>query len=117
MKGLPPALRKKKRYVAFRVIAFGDFDRSKLIQDIWQSVISLYGEWYGNAGLRLEFFDENSCEGILRCTREKLEAVVAALTLINRAGGAEVAIKTLGVSGTIRGCKKYLQSFKARNRM
>ncbi len=110
MKGLSPALRKKKRYVAFRIIASGDVTAKDIIQEIRQSVLSLYGEWYGNAGLKLELFDEERKEGILRCYREKLNAVVAALTLISRVGDVNVAVKTLGVSGTIKGCKRFLES-------
>jgi len=108
LKGLPPALRKKKRYIAFRVLSKEKVSAKEIVQEVWQIVLSTYGEWYGNLGLRLELFDEESGEGILRCTREKLDATIAALTLLSEAGGKAIAVKTLGVSGTIKGCKRFL---------
>jgi ribonuclease P/MRP protein subunit POP5 len=115
LKGLPPALRRKKRYVAFKIITdMDDLNNIEmkithtLWQEIWQSILSLYGEWYGNAGIRIEYFDEKSMEGIVKCCRDKLESVIVALTLISRIGNMNVAVKTLGVSGTIKGCRKFL---------
>jgi len=122
LKSLPPALRKKKRYVAFKIV----LDRSNssnpskssenacsdiaqnLWHELWQNVLSLYGEWYGNVGLRIEYFDEKSMEGIIRCSRDKVEFVIAALTLVTNLGNERVAVKTLGVSGTIKGCRRFL---------
>ncbi len=128
MKGLPPALRKKKRYVAFKIVSNrsnrGDSSPSvsessgsenagsdiarNLWHELWQNVLSLYGEWYGNVGLRIEYFDEKSMEGIIRCSRDRVEFVIAALTFVTELGNERVAVKTLGVSGTIKGCRRFL---------
>jgi len=117
LKGLPPALRKKKRYVAFKIVSDEcrtdvNSDNSDVVQnlwyELWQNVLSLYGEWYGNVGLRIEYFDEKNMEGIIRCSRDKVETVIAALTTVTSIGGRNVAIKTLGTSGTIKGCKRFL---------
>ncbi len=128
LKGLPPALRKKKRYIAFKIVSDrsnrGDSTSSgsgssgfesagsdiarNLWHELWQNVLSLYGEWYGNVGLRIEHFDEKSMEGIIRCSRDRVEFVIAALTLITDLGNERVAVKTLGVSGTIKGCRRFL---------
>ncbi len=123
MKGLPPALRRKKRYVAFKLIVNeknnnrGNNERltaKQFFQEVCQKALTLYGEWYFSQ-IKLELFDEKSGEGILRCTREKLDAVIALLTLLTEVNGLSVAVKTLGVSGTLRGCRRFLKSFKSFN--
>ncbi|WP_048085680.1 Rpp14/Pop5 family protein [Archaeoglobus veneficus] len=108
MKGLPPSLRKRKRYIAFRVLATEPVDSRSLIQEIWQTALTLYGEYFAaGLGIWLEQFDGS--KGILRCSRDALEKVKVVLTLISNVAGVEVVIVTLGVSGTIKGCKKYLE--------
>ena len=112
MKGLPPALRKRKRYIAFRLIADSEVESKELAMSIWENLISLFGE-YGSAhsGVWLEHF--NGEYGILRCHHSALEKVKVALTLTSRVNGVRVIPIILGVSGTIKKCrKKYLEVLK-----
>lgn len=108
VKGLPPSLRKRKRYIAFRVLADRAIDAKSLVHEIWQTALALYGEYY-TAGMNiwLEHFDGNA--GILRCSHDALEKVKVVLTLIGNVSDAKTTIVTLGVSGTIKGCRKYLE--------
>ena len=108
MKGLPPSLRKRKRYIAFRVLADEAIDARSLVHEIWQTALAVYGE-YCTAGMNvwLEYFDGN--KGILRCSRDALEKVKVVLTLIGNVSNVKATIVTLGVSGTIKGCRKYLE--------
>ncbi len=109
MKGLPPALKRKKRYVAFELICEEKLDGKEVLAALWNNMLSLFGE-IGSAhcGIWLEYFDGR--RGILRCHREALNKVKVALTLINSVGDVEVIPKILGVSGTIKKCrKKYLE--------
>ncbi len=110
MKGLPPTLRKKRRYIAFKIIPEKKtkITTRQIYNEIQQTIQSLYGEWYGCVGLKLEVFYEENSEGILRCSRDKVDATLAALTLITEVENTKVAIKTLGISGTIKGCKRFL---------
>lgn len=109
MKGLPPALRKRKRYIAFRLIANSEIEAKELAMAIWENLISLFGDYYSaHSGLWLEYFDGEY--GILRCHHSALEKVKVALTLTSRVGNKEVLPIILGVSGTIKRCKKkYLE--------
>ncbi len=109
MKGLPPALKRKKRYIAFELVCDRDVDEKEFVSAIWDSMLSLFGEiGSANCGIWLEHFDGR--RGILRCHRDALKNVKVALTLISRVGNVEVIPKVLGVSGTIKKCKKkYLE--------
>jgi len=112
MKGLPPALKRKKRYIAFELVSEGDVDEKEFISSLWKTMLSLFGE-IGSAhcGIWLEYFDGR--RGILRCHREALNKVKVALTLISRVGDVDIIPKILGVSGTIKKCrKKYLEVLK-----
>lgn len=73
------------------------------------SMLSLFGECFAaGSGIRLEYFDGQ--KGMIRCHREALEKVMVALTLIDSVGECRVTPLTLGVSGTIKRCKKkYLE--------
>lgn len=107
MKGLPPSLRSRKRYIAFRIIAEKKIDERSLSRALSEKMLSLFGECFAASGLRLEAFDGE--RGIVRCYREALDKVMVALTLMTHVGGVRVIPLTLGVSGTIKRCKrKYL---------
>ena len=74
MKGFPPALRRKKRYIAFEVISDERVEFRELINAILNMALTLFGEFYStHLGLRLEYFDGRL--GILRCYRESLNGV------------------------------------------
>jgi len=108
MKGLPPALRKRKRYIAFQVLGNEPVEERGLIQEIWQTALSLYGEYYA-AGMNIwvEHFDGR--KGVIRCSRDALEKVKMVLTLVSSVGNAKVVIVTMGVAGTIKKCMRYLE--------
>ncbi len=109
MKGLPPALKRKRRYIAFELVGEDTVDGREFLSALWNSMLSLFGE-IGSAhcDIRLEMFDGR--RGIVRCNRETLKKVKVALTLISRVGEIRVIPKILGVSGTIKKCrKKYLE--------
>lgn len=109
MRGLPPSLRSRKRYIAFRIIAEREVDEISLWKTLMDSMLSLFGECFAaRGGVRLEYFDGQ--KGVIKCYREALEKVMVALTLIDRVGECRITPLTLGVSGTIKRCKKkYLE--------
>ncbi|WP_202319079.1 Rpp14/Pop5 family protein [Archaeoglobus neptunius] len=109
MKGLPSSLRSRKRYIAFRIIAEREVDERSLSRAVMESMVSLFGECFAaGSGLRLEYFDGS--KGILRCYHNALEKVMMAFTLLDKIGDVRVIPLTIGVSGTIKKCKrKYLE--------
>jgi len=108
MKGLPPALRRRKRYIAFHLIAERKFDKKDVVNALIDSLIKTFGEFgSANTGVWVEYF--NGEKGIIRCYNESMDKVKVALTLINRINDVKVIPLTLGVSGTIKKCKRYLE--------
>ncbi len=107
MRGLPPSLRSRKRYIAFRIIAESKVDERSLSKALKEKLLSLFGECF-TTSVKVENFDGE--KGIIRCSHEGLEKVMVAFTLIDRIGEIRVIPLTIGVSGTIRRCrKKYLE--------
>ncbi len=116
MRRLPPSLRHRKRYIAFRLIGHsGDLDKREIALKLMDSMISLFGEVGSSyAGIWVEYFDGEY--GIVRCYNKALEKVKIALSLINEIEGEKVLPLIIGVSGTIKKCKtKYLEVFKDAN--
>lgn len=122
MKGLPPVLRERKRYIAFKLIFnhnISELENSSSSQKsgigtrelalaIWHNLISLFGDYYSsNSGLWLEEFDGEY--GILRCYNHAVDKIKVALTLTGRVSGVKIIPVILGVSGAIRKCRnKYI---------
>lgn len=109
MKGLPPSLRKRNRYVAFELISEKKVDKEEFLKSLWNSMLSLFGEFEGEV-FKLIHFENNI--GILMCSHRNLNKLKIALTLINRVDDCETLPLILGVSGTIKGCNKYLEVLK-----
>ena len=108
MKGLPPALRKKKRYIAFELILDTPVEQREFVNCLINTALSVFGE-LTSLGLRLEHFDGRF--GILRCYRDALDQTKFVLNLIDKVGESRTIVRILGVSGTIKRCKKkYIPS-------
>jgi ribonuclease P/MRP protein subunit POP5 len=115
LRRLPSSLRHRKRYIAFRLIAFKDDfnpDKRDVALKILENLISLFGETgSAHSGVWLEYF--NGEYGIVKCNSVALDKVKMAITLLNEMDGVRVLPVILGVSGTIKKCKiKYLEVFK-----
>lgn len=107
MKGLPPSLRKRKRYIAFRFIGDGEFEESDVRETLKKNSLELFGE-LESPNFRLIEFKNNS--GIVMCSHTEVDKIKIVLTLTDKIGGRKIVPLILGVSGTIRSCvKKYLE--------
>jgi len=108
VKGLPPSLRSRKRYIAFKITAEGKIDERSLSRALAEKMLSLFGECFAASGLRVESFDGE--RGIIKCHREALDKVMVAFTLLTKVGDVRVIPLTVGVSGTLKRCRrKYLE--------
>lgn len=104
-----PTLRDKKRYMAFEVTSEQAITRQQLINEIFNSVHSLFGDT-GCSEVAPALMSFEGRYGILRCAREKTRQVRAALACINNVKGIRVSIAVLGISGTIKGAtEKFIQ--------
>lgn len=73
------------------------------ISEIWKSFGRLFGEYNAyKVGLWMVEFDSKQRFGILRCTNQTSEMLIAALTFMNRIRGNSAIIHTIHTSGTIK---------------
>ncbi len=109
MKGFPPSLKRKKRYIAFELISEDRINGREFMNEVTKTMLAVFGELNSaHSDIWLEYF--NGRHGILRCNREALDKIKFVLNLINRVGNTKIVTRILGVSGTIRRCKKkYLE--------
>ena len=108
LKTLPPTLREKKRYIAFKILYDDELSEGEVVNLIRRAVLEYYGIWgTSKANPWLVYYDFPY--GILRCQRENVDYVKASLILVREFKGKPINIICLGVSGTIRKAKiKFL---------
>lgn len=85
-------------------------DPKVLLLAIRRVVEDHYGEFgagMAGASLIIKYFSNKTSTGIIRCNRQSLQMVIAALTLINKVGDRSVIIKCAHISGTIKKCEQY----------
>lgn len=110
MKRLMPSLRERKRYIAFEAHAEGPVSRWDLQGALWGETCSLLGD-VGSSELDLWLLDFDGSLGIIRCRHMFVEEARAAMATVDRAGENRVALRVLGVSGTIRAAtKKFIEA-------
>jgi ribonuclease P/MRP protein subunit POP5 len=76
---------------------------------VWNAVLQLFGE-YGASQTNLILMRHNLKPNyaVLRCSHKALDMVKASLASITQANGKPVAIRVLGVSGTLKGLRRQL---------
>ncbi len=105
-KFLLSSLREKERYIKFKLISEEPVQYSDLEAAIWNLFLDFYGE-VGVSELSLwlikNLWEERTQTGVIRCNNKSVQQVIAGLGLISRLGDTRVIIKTLKISGTIKG--------------
>ncbi len=107
MKPIPPTLRGKKRYIAFKVHSERRVSKKDVTNAILRETVRFYGEL-----LAIDFrlwvieFDEDMGTGFLVCNRKFLGEMIASLSLIDIVGREKVSFQVLGTSGTIQALKR-----------
>jgi ribonuclease P/MRP protein subunit POP5 len=107
MKRLPPTLREKKRYVAFKVGSDEPIIKEEITRAIWIQALSLLGEIQASSlGLRVLYYSKGTQEGFLVCRNEDLWKIEAVLALMGEINEKKVHVCVKGVSGTIKALKR-----------
>jgi ribonuclease P/MRP protein subunit POP5 len=107
IKGLPPTMRDRKRYVAFYVECDEKMRRDEVAKLIFKEAVGFYGvKSMSKINLRVLDFDEDSQEGFLACSHKSVDDVKVSLALVYDSDGRRVTIVPKGVSGTIRALKR-----------
>jgi ribonuclease P/MRP protein subunit POP5 len=101
-------LRTRRRYLAFEVYAEGKIEPKDLIEEIHSSQLSLFGD-IGAAENRLKLISFRNGHGLLRCHHCHVKDTRAVLAAVRSIKGIRVALRTKGLSGTIKSAtEKYI---------
>jgi ribonuclease P/MRP protein subunit POP5 len=107
MKPLPPTLRAKKRYVAFKVHSEEQVSKKDITNAILRETVSFYGELSASDfGLWIMDFDEETGACFLVCNHRYQGEMIACLTLIDIVEQKKASFQVLGASGTIKALKR-----------
>lgn len=107
MKPVPPTLREKKRYIAFKVYTAHDIDKGDIVRATLDEGLSFFGEkGVSRFAIWVLDYDPSTKKGFLICNLTQKDEVLALLTLIDRVGGRKACFQVLGVSGTIHALKR-----------
>lgn len=108
LNNLPPSLRKKNRYLKFKIYSEDDVDFGELVDEVWDECL----DYLGTRGTsEVDFwiiknqFNKEDQEGIVKVNREKVEDFRAVLGLIDSIKGKNSVIKVTRVSGSIKQLK------------
>ncbi len=106
---LPPTLRGKKRYIAFKIHSDHNVRRDEAVGTIWHTVLSFLGEKEAaELGLWIKDYEKN--QGFMVCSNKKTDTVIGTLALVDEISYKKASIQVLGVSGTLKALKrKFLE--------
>jgi RNase P/RNase MRP subunit POP5 len=107
-----PTLRKKKRYVVFKIYA----ENRLSYQNVRDAVYNAISGWLGEAGMAKadvhivkNLWDYEEQTGFIRCSHRFVDDVKASLAAIRQVGDEKTIFQTLRVSGTIKTAKRKLK--------
>jgi RNase P/RNase MRP subunit POP5 len=106
----------RNRYLAFKIISESVFSADDIVHCIWRTLLSLFGEVGGS---RTNFWlieYSESGHGILRCTHTSVDIMKSVLATVIELKGFALIIDVLGVSGTIKGVRRFFQETLNQNR-
>jgi RNase P/RNase MRP subunit POP5 len=109
----PPAMREKKRYVVFLVIAEAAGEKKPGFEQVRGAIMDSLLGWMGEKGISASgakvirnLWDPERMEGFLSCTPKAVDDVKLSLALIHQIGDSRVIVRTISVTGTIRSGKE-----------
>lgn len=112
LKTLPSSIRKKERYIIFKIESDETYSLGEVVDGIWQELLSFLGERTvaeANPWVMGDLFSTNNQIGGIRVHKDHVEDVRTALALIDQIDRSKACIHVLGVSGTIQSARdKYL---------
>jgi ribonuclease P/MRP protein subunit POP5 len=107
MKPIPPTLKDKKRYVAFKVHSKEAVSKKQVIDSILKEALGFFGEnRVSDFGIWIVDFNDERKDGYLVCNHRFKGDMITTLTLINSIANQRASVHVLGVSGTIKSLKR-----------
>ena len=119
MKFLPPSMREKARYMAFKVFPINDVNEVNNIHfnfsDVSNSVLpafkGLFGEFTlgkSNFWFLPRMWSPNENVGVIRIERNYVEHLRTSLLFVDKVNDEKVILKSLLVSGSLKKIREYL---------
>lgn len=100
----------RNRYTAFKIISEAIFSADDIVHCIWRTLLGLYGEvGASRTNFWLIEYSPETGHGILRCTHTSIDMMKSVLATITDLNGFPLIINILGVSGTIKGTRRFFQ--------
>ena len=116
LKVLPKSQRMHNHYLALDIKSEKELSKNELTSIIWDACVRFQGENNtSNFNLwtieliekeKISFYNEYNA--ILRCQRDFEDEVRSSLALVNNYNRKTIAITCIGISGTIKGCSKFI---------
>lgn len=99
-------MRENTRYLKFRIHSEEKVELSGFVDSFWDSAVDFLGSRTlskASPWIIANKFDEEKQEGVIRVNREEIDAVRAALTLIQSFKGRNGFVEVVKISGAVRG--------------
>ena len=116
LKVLPKSQRMHNHYLVLDIKSEKELSKNELTSIIWDACVRFQGENNtSNFNLwtieliekeKISFYNEYNA--ILRCQRDFEDEVRSSLALVNNYNRKTIAITCIGISGTIKGCSKFI---------
>ncbi len=116
LKVLPKSQRKHNHYLVLDIKSEEELSKNDFTSIVWDACVRFQGEnntsnfnlWTINLILKDEISFYNEYKAILRCQRDFEDEVRSSLALVNNYDRKSIAISCVGISGTIKGCSKFI---------
>jgi len=97
----------KRRYLLVQIAGSEIVNERDLMGTIWNAILQLFGEYGASqTSLILMKYNLEPSYVILRCSNKALDLVKASIASIAQINSKPVALRVLGVSGTLKGLSR-----------
>lgn len=105
------SMKENWRYIVFQLLSNNSVSDKDVVGAVTTSLLRMFGEvGASKTNIWLVEYDANAKTGIVRCSHNAVQEVVAAMTAILKVNEQDAAFIVKGVSGTIKKATgKYLK--------
>ena len=116
LKVLPKSHRKHNHYLVLEIKSEEELSKNDFTSIVWDACVRFQGEnntsnfnlWTIDLISNDEISFYNEYKAILRCQRDFEDEVRSSLALVNSYNRKSIAISCICISGTIKGCSKFI---------
>ena len=101
-----PTMKANWRYIVFNILSKTAVKEDEVVRAVINSILRMFGEiGASTTNVWLVEYDSKTKTGIVRCSHNAVQTVVASVTTITKIGETEAGFIVKGVSGTIKKAK------------